>query len=61
MIEPLAVATIGALISLAAFWLDAPLRWGVLALGVVLFIAGLVWSISVARGMGRTADAWRRR
>jgi hypothetical protein len=33
----------------------------VLALGVVLFIAGLVWSIAVARGMGRTADAWRRR
>jgi len=61
VIEPLAVATIGALSSLAAFWLDAPLRWGVLALGVVLFIAGLVWSIAVARGMGRTADAWRRR
>jgi len=61
VIEPLAVVTVGALISLAAFWVDAPLRWGAHGLGAVLLIAGLAWLIAVGRRMGRTADAWRRR
>jgi len=61
VLEPLAVMTTGLLLSLGAFWLEPPLRWGALGVGAVVLLAGLGWLIGVVRHMSRTADAWRRR